>query len=369
MAKWDEEQLANARLIAAVGREMKMSSRDILTAIMAAMVESGLRNVNYGDRDSLGLFQQRPSQGWGTPTEVRNPIHAATKFFEGLKGVRNRNNMSMGQAAQAVQRSAYPDRYDQHENDARNVLNTIGEKGGLPWPVTAPKFDLADQGSLAAAPQDGSMEMSPSGIEAVGTDAVLPAAGIDATTDPISAPEQPVRVNQALMPGEGHNFEALQRMTGGGARDTIVNAAMAVVGTPYSWGGGNNKGATKGIGRGAGTTGFDCSGLVQYALNKAGMGIGDMVAAQQMKLGTQTDVSKLQPGDLVAATDGSHIAIYIGNGKMIEAPGTGDFVKISTVRKGMVGIALGLAGARGPEESAEPYVPDVEVPIQSYAGI
>jgi TP901 family phage tail tape measure protein len=102
------EQMKNAAIIANVGNRLGMSTRDIEIGIMTAITESGLRNVNYGDRDSLGLFQQRPSQGWGTAEQVTNPEYAATKFFNSLRGV-DRAGMAPWLAAQAVQRSAYSD--------------------------------------------------------------------------------------------------------------------------------------------------------------------------------------------------------------------------------------------------------------------
>jgi cell wall-associated NlpC family hydrolase len=352
-SNWDEEQYANARLIASVGREMKMSSRDILIAIMAAMQESSLRNLNGGDRDSMGLFQQRPSQGWGSPQQVTDPIYASRKFFSALQGVRNRNNMTLSQAAQTVQKSAYPSAYADRENDARRMLNFIGVKGGLPWPVQTPQMDLNDHGIMATQPEQPTIDVAgqtqAAGVGASTDDPSSPsAAGAGASTDPvILPPTQQAPVDPDLTPGLNNGFPALTGLAGGGARDKVIEAALSQIGTPYSWGGGGIAGKSAGVGRGSGTIGFDCSGLVQYALAAGGMSTGDMVAAQQMQLGTQTDISQLQPGDLVAAADGHHIAIYLGNGKMIEAPHTGAFVRISPVRKGMVGIKLSLAGGGG----------------------
>ncbi len=116
------DQLANASTIARVGRSMGASQRDIIIGLMTAMQESGLKNINFGDRDSLGLFQQRPSQGWGTPAQVTNPEYASRKFFEGLLRIGNRNDMSLTGAAQAVQRSAFPNAYAKWENEARAIL-------------------------------------------------------------------------------------------------------------------------------------------------------------------------------------------------------------------------------------------------------
>lgn len=122
------EQLANAAIIMSVGRAMGASTRDLIVAIMTAMQESGLRNINYGDRDSLGLFQQRPSQGWGSPSQIMNPSYASRKFFEGLLAVSNRNSMPLTLEAQAVQRSAYPFAYQQWMNLAEAVVSGQGFK-------------------------------------------------------------------------------------------------------------------------------------------------------------------------------------------------------------------------------------------------
>lgn len=127
---FDAEQLRNAGIIASVGRSMGMSQRDIVIGLMTAMQESMLRNLNYGDRDSQGLFQQRPSQGWGTVEQVTNPQYASRKFFEGLKGVENRGSMSLTAAAQAVQRSAFPDAYAKWEDEARAIIATLAAGAG-----------------------------------------------------------------------------------------------------------------------------------------------------------------------------------------------------------------------------------------------
>ncbi|GAA0936156.1 C40 family peptidase [Actinocorallia libanotica] len=378
-----DEQRANARVIIEVGRQMKMSSRDILIAIMTAMQESGLRNLRYGDRDSQGLFQQRPSQGWGTVAQVTDPIYASTKFFEGLKRVKDRNRMSLTLAAQAVQRSAYPYAYAKHENNARRLINSMGGDGGLPFPLITPRMDLDEVGALAPAPPEPTVEEAltsdPAGLRTATP--TLTHTGISATPEPLQMPVQEVAapepdlVDPEVMPGMGHDFPALNALAAGGARQKMIDAAMSVLGTPYSWGGGNAQGATLGIKQGAGTVGFDCSGLVQFALNQAGYKVGDMVAAQQMQLGQRSAIDKLQPGDLVASPSGSHIGIYIGNGQMIHAPQTGDVVRIAPVHRGMVGIALSLAGkgpsarASRPSAASAPAVQSTNQAVNSYAGL
>lgn len=116
------EQLQNASIIASVGRNMGASERDIVISLMTAMQESTLRNLNYGDRDSVGLFQQRTSQGWGSIAQIMNPEYSAMKFFEALLRLRNRDSMDPGAAAQAVQRSAYPLLYSQWQGMAEAVV-------------------------------------------------------------------------------------------------------------------------------------------------------------------------------------------------------------------------------------------------------
>ena len=111
----DRDQAVNAATIAGVGLHLGMSERAVTVALATAMQESTLHNLDHGDRDSLGLFQQRPSQGWGTQAQVRDPVHAATKFYQGLDATPRWEDMSLTRAAQAVQRSGFPSAYAKHE--------------------------------------------------------------------------------------------------------------------------------------------------------------------------------------------------------------------------------------------------------------
>ncbi|NLP85942.1 LysM peptidoglycan-binding domain-containing protein [Microbacterium sp. CFH 90308] len=133
----DAEQVANAQLIVRVGRELGVPDRGIAIALGTAMQESWIRNLDWGDRDSLGLFQQRPSTGWGTEAEVRDPVRAIKAFYGGASdpnGSRTRGlldiagwqSMSFADAAQAVQISAYPERYAQWEAPAHAWLAALG---------------------------------------------------------------------------------------------------------------------------------------------------------------------------------------------------------------------------------------------------
>jgi LysM repeat protein len=133
----DAEQVANAQLIIQVGRARGVPDRGIAIALATSMVESWIRNLDWGDRDSLGLFQQRPSTGWGSVEQVRDPARAAAAFYggagdpngtatRGLLDIAGWESMAFADAAQAVQISAYPDRYGQWEQQAFAWLAALG---------------------------------------------------------------------------------------------------------------------------------------------------------------------------------------------------------------------------------------------------
>lgn len=114
----------------------------------------------------------------------------------------------------------------------------------------------------------------------------------------------------------------------------VVGAAQQWLGTPYAWGGGGPSGPSRGFGRGANTVGFDCSSLLQYAYAKQGKKI-PRVTYDQFKSGTVVPQAAMQPGDAVFFHPGprgpEHVGIYVGDGKYIQAPKTGDVVKISNL--------------------------------------
>ncbi len=266
-AKFTEpEQTKNAQTIIGIGLARKLSKRDIQIALMVAMQESRMRNLAYGDRDSLGLFQQRPSQGWGTPDQIMDPVYATNKFFDSLENVKNRASLSLIDAAMAVQRPD-PVAY-------RKTFNN--------W--------LSLSESLVA--------------------------NIQTTTN------EPT----VLPPAEGCG-------TFIGDAEVAVQAALSQQGVPYKWGG-----ETPG-------SDFDCSGLVQWAFGQAGATL-PRVATDQYKAGpvvTKPSVNTpeqwlkaLQRGDLLywntAGTPNiQHVAIYLGNGDMIDAPHSGAVVAIRKV--------------------------------------
>jgi hypothetical protein len=121
----DPEQAANAALIAAVSVQRGMPAHAATIAIAASMQESKLYNLSSGDRDSLGLFQQRPSQGWGTRAEILNRHHAINAFYDALAKINGWETMKVTEAAQEVQRSGYPDAYAQHEAEARVLASAF----------------------------------------------------------------------------------------------------------------------------------------------------------------------------------------------------------------------------------------------------
>lgn len=180
MAGYGTEQLANAAVIVAVGARMNVGERGQMVALVAAIQESGLNNLDHGDRDSLGLFQQRPSQGWGTPAQIMNPAYAATQFYQHLLAIPGWQQMSINDAAQVVQASATPDAYGAHQQAALDILaavngahcTTANEAGGdceaiqAPNPVALAAINYAcgQRGLLylwgGNGPQDGGFDCS-----------------------------------------------------------------------------------------------------------------------------------------------------------------------------------------------------------------
>ncbi|MFI7657356.1 hypothetical protein ACIBTW_00605 [Micromonospora parva] len=140
VAGLDQAQMDNAKIIVDVGLEMKMPRRALVVALATAMQESNLYNLasdvlpesaqypNQGsgsDHDSVGLFQQRPSSGWGTVAQLMRPSYAARAFYSALNEIPGWQDMSVTSAAQAVQISAYPDAYAQHEDRATTVAAAL----------------------------------------------------------------------------------------------------------------------------------------------------------------------------------------------------------------------------------------------------
>lgn len=132
------EQASNAATIAAVGISKGLPDRAVTIALATAMQESALRNLDHGDRDSLGLFQQRPSMGWGTEEQITDPVYSAGIFYDHLVDVPGYSRMPLTVAAQKVQRSGYPQAYAKHETDATVLTAAFGEGGVLSCSGPAP---------------------------------------------------------------------------------------------------------------------------------------------------------------------------------------------------------------------------------------
>lgn len=245
----DSAQLANARTIMAVGQRLRVPPRGLIVALSTAMQESTLRNLTYGDRDSVGLFQQRPSSGWGTVTELTTPEVSALKFFTALLLVPGWEALPVTVAAQTVQRSAFPLAYAK-------------------W-------------------------------EALATALVQAAVGGGAPLDCSST----------------IGFPAPQ-----GAVGDMLRIALGQQGKPYVWG------AT-------GPDSFDCSGLIVYSWRMAGYRSQVRTSQQMYRVSEPVPLGGEQPGDLVFGhfeADGpGHVMIVVRPGLAVQAPRTGDVVKLS----------------------------------------
>ena len=145
----DPEQAGNAAIIAAVAVKRGLPGRAATIGIATAMQESKLVNLPGGDRDSIGLFQQRPSQGWGTPAQVRDPVYASNAFYDVLVKVEGYENLPITKAAQKVQRSAFPSAYADHEPQARILASVL--TGYSPAGLTCV---LSELGSVPAQTAD-----------------------------------------------------------------------------------------------------------------------------------------------------------------------------------------------------------------------
>jgi hypothetical protein len=121
----DLEQAHFASIIAGVSVRRGLPPRAASIALATAYQETGIRNLNYGDRDSVGLFQQRPSQGWGTKRQLMDPYYATGKFYDALVKIKNWENADINKVAQKVQLSAHPEAYRDHEADARVLASAL----------------------------------------------------------------------------------------------------------------------------------------------------------------------------------------------------------------------------------------------------
>ncbi|RST11512.1 peptidoglycan endopeptidase [Streptomyces sp. WAC05374] len=292
------EQVPNARTIVATGISLDVPKKGQIIALATAMQESRLRNLNYGDRDSLGLFQQRPSQGWGTAQQIRDPVYASERFYKALLKVNGWQQMTVTQAAQAVQKSGYPDAYAQWENLATALQTAIaktfpGNSDSSGKDKDGQKPDKEAESTTGCSPsKDGS------GFGRIPEGSVPKGYKIPKDADP--------KARKAL------------------------DWAMHQLGTQYQWGGSCT--AAHGpdpMGR------CDCSSLMQQAYAHAGITL-TRTTYTQVNEGKPVSPSHLQPGDLVfsrgTASRPEHVGMYMGEGLVIEAPRTGKPVRITPIK-------------------------------------
>lgn len=121
----DPGQSRNAAIISGLSVKRQLPAHAATIALATAMQESKLRNLSYGHADSLGLFQQRPSQGWGSKKQLQDPIYSTNKFYDALTKVKDYQTLPVTKAAQKVQHSAYPDAYAKHEKSARAFASSL----------------------------------------------------------------------------------------------------------------------------------------------------------------------------------------------------------------------------------------------------
>lgn len=144
----DGTQMANAATISAIGIRRGVPPRAVVVALATAFQESKLENLDHGDRDSIGLFQQRPSQGWGTRKQLNDPRYAANAFYTALLKVRGWQRMRVTDAAQAVQRSAHPEAYERWTRKAEVLAGALtGSSSGA---VACAVAGRPDQRGVAA---------------------------------------------------------------------------------------------------------------------------------------------------------------------------------------------------------------------------
>lgn len=119
------EQALNAAIIVAESFNRELPEQAAVVALATAWQESGLRNLDYGDRDSLGLFQQRPSYGWGTEEQIMDPWYSSGRFYEEIVKFDNWETTDVNDMAQKVQRSGHPEAYRKHETNARALAGAL----------------------------------------------------------------------------------------------------------------------------------------------------------------------------------------------------------------------------------------------------
>ncbi|MFG2535568.1 hypothetical protein ACGFU4_09980 [Streptomyces sp. NPDC048511] len=219
------DQAANAATISAVGTTRGLPERAVTIALATALQESALRNLDHGDRDSLGLFQQRPSQGWGTPAQIMDPVYASGKFYEHLAEVPGYSRLPLTVAAQRVQKSGFPQAYAKHEPDA--TLLAAALTGRAPASLTC-----SVQAPSAEGPGDAA-EVRSDLVRAFGKD-VLPSAG-SAGSSAAGTVSVPVRAGDGSTSQHGWELAHWAVARAGTLRITEVSYAGRVWTSDTGW--------------------------------------------------------------------------------------------------------------------------------------
>jgi cell wall-associated NlpC family hydrolase len=293
---YDAEQMTIARTIVDTTAQRGLPRRAAVLAVATAIVESQLRNLDYGDRDSLGVFQQRPTQGWGSPAQVRDPVYATNAFLDRLVAIDGWQHMPNGTAEQRVQRSGFPERYaPQHPHAEAIVTKFWHETSARPSPRsvrnrTGPSSGAVDQ-RTSSRPRDGAQ-------------AATGCPDTD-TGDTVTDTRVGARELKQLPRGFTLPRDRTQR--------AAVSYAVSKIGRPYVWGA-------------KGPDAFDCSGLMMAAWAHAGVAISASTTTQIHDGRAVPGLGQLQPGDLVfipgslgTPSNPRHVGLYIGHGLLINA--------------------------------------------------
>jgi cell wall-associated NlpC family hydrolase len=269
--KLDQQQMANAQIIYSTGVSMNIAPYGEAIAIATAIQESRLTNLTVAvDHDSLGLFQQRPSQGWGTPAQITDPVYASTKFYQGLEEVPGWQHLALTVAAQDVQKSAYPSAY-------------------APWQAVAEELVATFAGTVGAC-DAGARAAYNAGLPA---DFALPAG----------TPAQVV---------------------------TAIDYALAQVGKPYLYGGTGPTGydcsglvmmAYRAAGIDLPRTTYSQVHSGTPVPNAAGLRPGDLI----FTIGSEAGATAVNPG---------HVGLFLGSDLVLDAPSTGKNIEISRFNGG-----------------------------------
>ncbi|MER8160058.1 C40 family peptidase [Streptomyces sp. NPDC094472] len=301
-----QEQIPNAKIIQEEGDAMHVPPRGQVIAIATALQESRLRNLDHGDRDSLGLFQQRPS--WGTREQRQDPRYASRKFYSRLLKIDRWQQLPLTEAAQKVQNSGFPDAYAQWGPLATALQHAL---------TNTPAGDGNGQQTTDAAALVALFGKKPCGRtdtprnEGDGSEfGKIPAGSLpDGYQIPADAPPQ-VR--------------------------TALRWALDQLSTPYQWGGT----CTNPHGKNP-TERCDCSSLMQRAYGVAGVKL-TRTTYTQVNEGRSVSVNALTPGDLLFTHNGpkgpGHVGMYMGDGLIVHAPRTGDVVRVTKLAAWKSGI-------------------------------